>query len=162
MSCRNNMIGKQVVTWQECFSSSNNYYYDEEGGLEPLFTCNSMLSELSYQQVDFDNIMPPWRFDHFTSINFPQKRFLVYNYNCGKLKRIYLNKMHICREQVSYVHLSKRQILVRTDDFKHFSLVPNKIITSKKWNIFMLLMCGRPRYIYNFIGRAIAKVKRLI
>lgn len=111
--CRNNMTGRKVVTWQECFSSSENFYYDEEGGLEPWLVANTEIADISYSNVDFDNILPPWRFDHFISINFPDKsNNLVYSFEDGHLYRHYLIGCEHKTEEISYLHLSKRHIEV--------------------------------------------------
>ena len=154
--CRNNMFGKKVSNWEKCFSSKESFYYDEEGGLEPLF---ASLQEEVYHGVDFDNILPPWRFDHFYSINFPEKsHFLVYSFCDGTLKRLYLKQWKICAEEISYVHLSKRTLKIRTGNSEQFSIVPNTIQSTKRWNVLTLLWYGRPRYLQNFFKRVLAKI----
>ncbi len=158
--CRNNMEGKKVVTWQECFSSPNSYYYDEEGGLEPLF---ASLKEPVYTEVDFDNILPPWRFDHFFSINFPEKsHFLVFAFNDGLLKRYYLKHWGVCAEEISYVHLSKRSLKIKVSVGSEFSIVPNAVIGGQVWNLLKLLYYGRPQRLKNFIQRIKARLSRLL
>jgi len=157
-ACRNNMAGKKVSTWQECFSSSESHYYDEEGGLEPLF---ATLKEEVYEGVDFDNILPPWRFDHFYSINSPEKsRFLVYGYRDGTLKRYYLKNWRIMSEEISYLHVSKRSMEVKTDSNTAFSVVPNAILPVRQWNLFSVMIYGRPRNLRNLLRRVMKRFAR--
>ena len=165
--CCNNMTGKSVVTWQECFSSAESHYYDEEGGLEPLFSHLVARGELSVNDlclaVDFDNILPPWRFDHFFSINFPEKsRCLVYSFNHGRLERVFIQGWHVQSEEISYVHLSKRKLEVSSvvAEDSLFSVVPNCITSAKNWNLLAVLWHGRPRYFANIFRRVIRKFIR--
>lgn len=161
--CRNNMAGKRVVTWQECFASSQNYYYDEEGGLEPLITSDTKLCRQSYLKVDFDNILPPWRFRHFLSINFPKKsRFLGYDFSTGTLQRVYLKRFSLRKEAISYVHFPKRELLVSTPDVSEYSIIPNRFIDRKCWTIFSLMWHCRPRYLFHFFQRCKRKIKKLL
>lgn len=153
--CRNNMSGKNVSTWQECFSSPESHYYDEEGGLEPLF---ASLNENVYSGVDFDNILPPWRFDHFYSINFPEKsHFLVYGFREGKLTRYYLHNWQVKSEEISYMHFSKRELKIRTAPRGTFCVVPNAVLPDRKWNLFSLLFFGRPKYLGNLLRRLLRR-----
>ena len=153
--CRNNMAGKTVSNWQECFSSPESHYYDEEGGLEPLF---ASLNENIYGGVDFDNILPPWRFDHFYSINFPEKsHFLVYGFRDGVLKRYYLRGWKINAEEISYLHFSKRQMKISAHNDGSFSVVPDSILPEKKWNLLNILFYGRPRYLGNMVRRLLRR-----
>ena len=157
--CCNNMEGKTVATWQECFSSPESHYYDEEGGLEPLF---ASLNENIYSGVDFDNILPPWRFDHFFSINFPEKsHFLVYGFKKGTLSRYFLKNWKVISEEISYLHASKRNFKVKTDNTDNYSIAPDTIVSEKKWNLITLLIYGRPRYLKNLLRRVISRIKKL-
>ncbi|MBQ0058202.1 MAG: hypothetical protein KBT20_11150 [Bacteroidales bacterium] len=183
--CRNNMSGRKVVTWQECFSSPESHYYDEEGGLEPLFESKEgtegkeggerkdSVEKIDgkertglvqiYADVTFDNILPPWRFDHFLSINFPEKSHnLVYSYDCGHLYRHYLRGLHPCREEISYLHASKRSFTVSATDTSRFIIYPNKVAEYRDWTILGLLIHGRVRRLRNLvrrIGRRIRIIK---
>ncbi len=164
--CRNNMTGKSVVTWQECFASAESHFYDEEGGLEPLFSHLVASGELSanaiYHAVDFDNILPPWRFDHFYSINFPAKsHFLVYAFADGHLSRLYLKCFRLHREPVSYVHFSKRNLAVPCgcSDCGRFSIFPNRIVADVHWPIWKVLWLGRSRRLVNILVRIFHKIK---
>ena len=51
-------------TWDTVFSTSKNYYFDEQGGLSPHFKSASLMPYY-YCKPDFDNICPPqkrkWR-----------------------------------------------------------------------------------------------------
>lgn len=155
--CRNNMQGKTVATWQECFSSPDSHYYDEEGGLEPYFIKNASLN--TYQHVVFDNILPPWRFDHFLSINFPEKsRRLVYSFDQGMLCRHYLNGLSHKSEEIGYLHVSKRKLAVKTADASRFSIYPNRFVEFREWNLVSMIIHGRCRYLYNALQRAWRKV----
>lgn len=155
--CRNNMLGKNISTWQECFSSSESHYYDEEGGLEPLF---ATLDVPQYGGVDFDNILPPWRFDHFLSINFPEKSdHLVYGFDRGHLYRYYLKGNNVQQEEVSYVHFSKRLVVVcDSADGDKFSMYPNLITQWKDWSYWSLMLHGRKRYLKNLVNRLCRKI----
>lgn len=159
--CRSNMTGKTVVSWQYCFTSSDSYYYDEEGGLEPWFEVHPQVH--SYFSVDFDNILPPWRFDHFLSINFPQKsQFLAFSFEEGRLFRHFLQGFHVVREETSYLHVSKRCLLISTDDTSRYVIYPNMIGKWGRWEFCNLLWLARPRYIQNIIRRIIRKYFRRI
>lgn len=150
--CRNNMSGKAVATWQECFSSSESFYYDEEGGLEPLM---SVLIVTQYGGVDFDNILPPWRFDHFYSINFPEKsHFLVYSFEEGTLCRHYLEGLKVKREEISYLHISKRNLSPTFRNANKFVIYPKSIAIYKKWTLASMVLLGHKRYLMNFIRRS--------
>ncbi|MDO4497403.1 MAG: hypothetical protein Q4B58_06210 [Bacteroidales bacterium] len=156
--CRNNMEGKQVATWQECFSSPMSHYYDEEGGLEPLL---SHLGVAQYGAVDFDNIMPPWRFNHFLCINFPEKsNHLVYSFEQGHLYRHYLHEKQIVREEISYLHISKRQMQVCTYDRERFIIYPNRFAAWKPWTLCRIRLHGRKRFLGHFIQRIINRISK--
>ena len=155
--CRNNMAGKQVSTWQQCFTSSQSHYYDEEGGLEPWFEAHPELAV--YSSVDFDNILPPWRFDHFFSINFPQKsRFLAYSFDRGTLSRHYLRGFRTFTEEVSYLHASKRKFKILSEASDQFQIRPNSITDGAQWSYFRLLWFARPRYLRRIACRILQKL----
>ena len=150
--CRNNMTGHTVSTWQQCFSSGQSHYYDEEGGLEPWFEAHPEVEV--YDAVDFDNILPPWRFDHFHSINFPQKsHFLAYSYVDGTLRRHYIKGMRVVSEEVSYLHVSKRKLSIRAEVSSHFLIRPNCITAGVHWSFFSLLWYARPQYLQKILQR---------
>ena len=162
--CRNNMTGKSVVTWQECFASAESHFYDEEGGLEPLFSHLVASGELSaddlYHAVDFDNILPPWRFDHFYSINFPAKsNFLLYQYDGGTLSRVYLKGLKPRSEAISYVHLSRRSFTVSADGIvgQRYVIFPDRFVNNLTLNFWKVLWLGRQRYVANVFRRIIRK-----
>lgn len=156
--CRNNMQGKNVKTWQDCFSSSASCFFDEEGGLEPLLSANDSIAAKSYVQVDFDNILPPWRFDHFYSINFPQKSHnLVYSFEQGHLFRHYLEGLKHKVEEISYLHISKRQMNVSVSNHEKFVIYPNQFCEWRIWNTINMLIHGRKRYFHNLCGRIVKK-----
>lgn len=163
--CRNNMEGKSVATWQDCFSSPESHYYDEEGGLEPMFDALKKTAGAKdiYSGVDFDNILPPWRFDHFYCINFPEKsRCLVYSFEEGHLYKHYLQGItHIC-EEISYLHASKRHIKVCTYDFSRFVIYPSRISQWRKWELVNMLIHGRPRRLSNLLRRIVFRLSRLL
>lgn len=155
--CRNNMSGRLVSTWQQCFASDQSHYYDEEGGLEPWFEAHPELA--AYTNVDFDNVLPPWRFDHFLSVNFPQKsHFLAYSFNQGTLCRHYIRGLQMVCEEVSYLHVSKRRLKVCADVQDHFLIRPNCITEGSQWNFFQLLWHARPRYLRQIACRILRKV----
>lgn len=164
--CRNNMEGKKVETWQTCFSSTESHYYDEEGGLEPMLEAleknpSSLTAHpSSYTGVDFDNVLPPWRFDHFLSINYPEKsNHLVYGFDEGHLYRYYLKGNKVQKEEISYVHFSKRQVSIAVpSDSGRFCLYPNTITHWKDWSYLSLLLHGRKRYLRNILKRLFRKV----
>lgn len=158
--CRNNMEGKQVVKWQECFTSPESHYYDEEGGLEPVFAARGERDAL-YIGVDFDNVLPPWRFDHFLSINFPEKsHHLVYSFEKGRLCRHYLQGCRICREEISYLHASKRTFQIAATDTSRFVIYPNKVADYREWNLLRMLLHGRKRRLKNILTRISNRFKR--
>lgn len=164
--CRNNMEGKCVATWQECFSSADSHYYDEEGGLEPMlayYTRSTLDARHStFCSVSFDNILPPWRFDHFLSINFPEKsNHLVYSFREGRLHRHYLKGLTPACEEVSYVHFSKRNMKVsHAAETERFCFHPNVIAKWHEWTLCSLLIHGRKRYLRNIINRVMRKLCR--
>ncbi|MBR6354221.1 MAG: hypothetical protein IKS01_00395, partial [Paludibacteraceae bacterium] len=167
--CLNNMEGKSVVSWRVCFASDESHYYDEEGGLEPLFSHFEQTGELAakelYLGVDFDNILPPWRFDHFRSINFPEKsHYLLYMYEEGTLSRVYLKGLKIKSEAVSYVHLSRRSFKVPGDGVvgNRFVILPDRFDNNLTLNFGKMLWLGRPRYLSNFCRRIMRKFSRKI
>lgn len=149
---RNNVLNKKILTWQECFSSPENHYYDEEGGLEPLM---SALSVPKYSGVDFDNILPAWKFDHFYSINFPEKsHFLVHYFEGGHLYRYYLKGLKPQKEEISYVHFSKRKLSLKDSTLSELFLIyPNSIKQIERVIPLFLLVFGRPRYLSNIVRR---------
>lgn len=157
--CRNNMQGEAVATWQECFSSPDSHYYDEEGGLEPAL--DSLIPHPSpsiFHQVIFDNILPPWRFDHFLSINSPEKSHcLVYGFDNGKLCRHYLKGLSHKTEEIGYLHVSKRKFTVKVPASSRFSIYPDKIVNFKNWNLLSMLVHGRCRYLNNVLHRVLRK-----
>ena len=162
--CRNNMQGRSVVTWQECFSSPDSHYYDEEGGLEPMLEWRRQQEPQQieiYDKVDFDNILPAWRFDHFRSINFPEKSHcLVYSFASGHIYRHYLKGLSVQKEEVSYVHLSRRRLHVALplqNMPDRFILYPNTIAAFCDWTLLRVLWLGRPRYLSNLLRRIMSR-----
>lgn len=157
--CRNNMQGKCVSTWQQCFSSPDSHYYDEEGGLEPYLSQHPNIP--TFSSVIFDNILPPWRFDHFLSINFPEKsHFLVYSYSEGMLCRHFLQGLSVQTEEIGYLHVSKRRFSVGTTDTNQFVIFPNCFSAYRTWSLCDLLLHGRPRYLSHLLRRIVNKLQR--
>lgn len=156
MPCRNNMQGKNVVSWQKCFSINESCYYDEEGGLEPYLISTELPN---YLAVDFDNILPPWRFDHFYIINFPEKsQNVVYSFEYGKLYRCYLNKAKVKKEEISYLHYPKRQLKCLSKSCDKYLIVPNKIIDWIKLKNYVVIFYGRKRVFQKYLFRLLHKI----
>lgn len=157
--CKNNMQGNVVATWQDCFSSADSHFYDEEGGLEPMMLS---ISAPRYLGTDFDNLLPPWRFDHFKSINFPDKsRFLTYSYEEGHLFRCFLRGLKVCKDEISYAHASKRVFsidCIHTAD--KFVIYPNRIVQWSEPTLFFMLIHGRYRYISNYCRKIQRRIFR--
>jgi len=169
--CRNNMNGRTVATWQECFSSPESHYYDEEGGLEPLFqkistqevSVNYQLSIINFVEVSFDNLLPPWRFDHFYSINFPEKsNHLVYSFKEGCLMRHYLQNGQPQAEEISYLHISKRRFSIHTNCTSSFVVYPNRFASYRECTKLPLLIHGRKRYLSNLLRRIISRIQPFV
>ncbi len=155
--CIGNMAGHTVSIWQQCFTSPESHYYDEEGGLEPWFEAHPELG--AYMKVDFDNILPPWRFDHFYSINFPQKsHFLSHSFVDGMLCRHYIKGWSVQREEISYLHVSKRILDICAAPNSNFLIRPSSIAAGKEWSLFSLLWYARPQYLKHFLRRIMRKL----
>lgn len=154
--CRNNMEGKKVAKWQDCFSSPDSHYYDEEGGLEPYISKHPEI--VAYHQVVFDNILPPWRFDHFMCINFPEKSCnLVYSFDNGTLYRHYREGLTCRQEEIGYLHVSKRKFRIETPVSSRFCIYPSRFVEWREWNLMGLLVHGRQRRLRNIMSRIMTK-----
>lgn len=164
--CRDNMLGKNVASWQVCFSSPDNYYYDESGGLEPwvesLLPQGKLSNEFLFHEISFDNIFPSWFYGHFKSINFPQKsHFLTYSFEEGHLYRHYLSGFMHKQEEISYIHASQRTFTVFINQCQpthFFCIYPDAIVPWRTWKTLPLLIYGRPRYLKHFVLRINRKI----
>ena len=146
-----------IRSWREVFSHPDAFYFDEDGGLEPL--AKAVLKDTYWGGIPFDNVLPPWKFDHFYSINYPEKsRFLVYSYESGKLFRHYLKGYRLHKEEICYLHFSRRQVhLVVNQKSGNYCFYPNRIVPPIEWNLMKLLLHGRKRYIRHFIAGIVQK-----
>lgn len=144
------IIGKYgIVDWETAFSISKYHFLDEHGGLHPFFKSHKF-AQYYYRKPDFDNIYPPkkrkWR--NFRSINYPNKsHFLCFSYEEGHLYRQYLNGLKVQKEEISYLHISRRSMEIKTDVNKQrFVIYPNCFDSWKDFSLFSLIWNGKPRY----------------
>lgn len=146
---------KDLMPWDKVFASPNNFFFDEEGGWEPIYVRDKEKRVCYDGRVTFDNILPPWRFDHFRSINFPEKsRCLIYTFEEGVLCRHYLSEgMKHRVEEISYLHISRRKMRVSSDDARRFVIYPNRIAPWRKLTVWTVFWLGRPRYVANLLRR---------
>lgn len=162
-ACRGHMTGQRVATWQSCLASPQSHYYDEEGGVEPWFTHARQQGMVTDGQlalaVTFDNVLPPWRFDHFRAINSPDKSCgLVYSFEQGHLFRHYVSGGRLWREEISYLHLSRRPMRLLTPVADRFCIYPNVFAPYRRWTLPLALLRGRPRYLANFLRRLLRRL----
>lgn len=154
-----NMEG--VKSWREVFSKPDAFYFDEDGGLEPL--AKAILKDTYWGGIPFDNVLPPWRFDHFYSINYPEKSHnLVFSYDRGHLYRHYLKGFVSQKDEIAYLHFSRRPIAIMVDaTTERFCMYPNIVTKWFVWNLWSLILHGRKHYLRNHFGRVCSRLKRL-
>lgn len=146
--------------WQYVYSHDDSFYFDEEGGLEPLMLHLAKEKGIKfYHKAEFENVLPPWRHGHFQSINRPEKRFLVYSCKDGHIFRHSISGFRHKKEEISYLHISRRKMDVQTKDTKRYLVVPNKFVPYSELNYLDVLIKGRPRYIKSFVRRIINRLK---
>lgn len=137
--------GEGTKNWQTVFSTPENHYFDEHGGLHTFFKSPSKI-DYYYRKPDFDNIYPPtkrrWR--NFKSINFPEcSHYLCYTFEEGHLYRNYLKGLKVHKEEISYLHISKRSMDVKADlDSQRFSIYPNCFDEWREFSAFSLFRYG--------------------
>lgn len=146
---------EDLTPWDKVFASPESYFFDEEGGWEPIYVRDEGKRVCYDGRVTFDNVLPPWRFDHFWSINFPKKsRCLIYSFEEGTLCRHYLLGCRTCRvEEISYLHISRRRVRVCCDDTHRFIVYPSRIAPWCKLTVWSVFWLGRPRYVANLLRR---------
>jgi len=150
-----------LAPWEIVFSTPQNYFYDEEGGLEPLFVATE--GNTYYGGVDFDNVLPPWKYGHFTAINTPQKsHFLIYEYKNGRIYRWYLKGLSMKKEELSYLHISRRYLIPSAPSVDEFVIYPDVIAPYFNVTFWKLLYFGRPRYLKSILNRGIQKLKSIM
>lgn len=153
--------GYKLLRWQDAFSIGDSMFYDEEGGLEPLM--NVLTKENGarvFNNVDFDNILPPWRFDHFQIINSPQCKNIVYTYHKGHIYRHWLENCQHKAEEISYLHISRRGMKINTGSKDCYIIYPNVFANDRNVSLLTLLVHGRPRIFLNFVYRIIRKLSK--
>lgn len=131
--------------WEKVFSSPESFYFDEHGGFDQIFF--RLEKDRYFNKCQFDNVMPPWKYDHFVPINFPEKKFVVYSFEKGRVYRLSLDRGEVKKEELIYVHFSKRNVSVECENEDEWLLVPNSFINYKELCLFELLWLGRPRYL---------------
>lgn len=147
-------------TWENVFTTPKSLYFDEHGGIHPLFK-RPEFSDGYYRQVDFDNIRPPkWsKRPHFHSINYPGKsHFLCYSFEHGHLFRNYIKGIRPQKEEISYLHISQRIMSVKTNPLADsFVVYPNSFDSWRAFSLMELLKKGSPR-LARFLGvRSVSK-----
>lgn len=135
-----------VVDWETAFSISEYHFLDEHGGLHPFFKSKD-LAPFYYRKPDFDNIYPPHKrkWSNFKSINFPEKsHFLCFTYEEGHLYRNYLKGLKVQKEEISYLHISRREMEIKAGTNKQrFVIFPNCFDNWQDFSVFSLIWHGK-------------------
>ena len=134
------------ISWKEAFSTTEAVFFDEHNGMHPLFKRPEFFDQY-YRKADFDNIRPPqWTNSRsFQSIDFPEKNhFLCFQYNQGHMYRNYLSGLKVKKEEVSYIHFSKRKVTVNCSDplADRFVFYPNQFRDWRRFSALSLIVLG--------------------
>lgn len=131
---RNNIITnetykKALPSYKEVFSSDENYAFDEAGrGNGTTLYWYRNLRDKVYNENFYDDIFTLK--DNFIPVNHQKEngKHYIYNFENGRLFRIYELSGKIKKEETMYVHFQKRKLLVPAIAYDQFTIVPNKII----------------------------------
>lgn len=147
--------------WKFVFTHPESFFFDEVGGFDPMFNRARDKEYTYFGSTVFDNVLPPWKFDHFNSINNTRKnRCLLFSFEEGKLYSLFIDGLKVKREEIAYLHLSRRYMKIKTSLHEKFLIQPNEYSDYREVGFWDVLYNGRPRYIKNIYKRLIAKIKK--
>lgn len=141
-----------IPSWKDIIKTDKNQIFDEWAGVSRMW--GALDVERMYDEIIFDDISISKK--HFLSYQkmFRQidkgKSHFMFEYDKGELYRWYLDDemQEIAKEPTLYVHLQKRDMLVKTDNTNQYLLVPNQFIQKKDLTKRDVLHWGKKHFFY--------------
>lgn len=126
--------GHRIHHYEYVFTHPECFYFDELGGLEPLY---KLYGDVYYGVADFADLYPGK--PDFREIRNNTKTYIYRHTKEGQLFHIYRSGFKIKEEQISYLHASKRRLKICAERSADFFICPNKIISNRKVTFFSFL-----------------------
>lgn len=138
----------KIPDYEQVYTSDRSFSFDEWPGMSLVW--RSFKSELLYDEIIFDDIHALK--GHFVSCQKEKKEPMVKNviflYENGTLYRCYEVNGVMKTEETMYVHFQKRDMIVETENFSKYLIVPNRFIPYDEPNLLLLKKYGRKQYLY--------------
>lgn len=147
--------------YKNVFSSPKAFVFDEylHGGMSDRW--KKLRPDKLWDSQLFDDIVVPYLHFEFVSFNRPHCRFLIFEYNNGKLYRIFLNDDTVIREETLYAHFQQRKFMrCEAKDLNHYIIIPNKFIEYRDFDEKNIIIWGKPQKFHRLLYSLYRKMKR--
>lgn len=163
------------TTFKDCISKHNNEInFFDEVGINRVF--DNQGKDIYKDLLFADLKIKPYQFicNHFSKSEQYKNKHQIFEWNKGKLYRLYVYNNKIHKEEFIYIHFLRREMsntIKKNDD--HFLIVPNKFIDYQELTVSLIINFSRkrfywqyykkrltPRYLFNFIAQKFKKEKK--
>lgn len=159
-----------LPNYKNVLSSPSNYGFDEywHGGLADKALL--LHPDKVWNPMCFDDLRIPEAHINFKSGNrrMFENDHLIFEYEEGRMYRVYLIGDNLYKEQTMYVHFKRRMNTLKLEitPCQHYLIVPNKIISYTGYDILKVYKwshCGLARQLFYYIKiKAAAKIYKII
>lgn len=133
------------VDFKIIFSDPKSYSFDEWPGISKYWHSDGLLC---YDYIHYDDIrtgydgfrcskevwggyIGPYHSMYNECRRYLKMRYIIYSYNNGTLKRVWLQRKIVYAEEVLYVHLQKRSMSIKDNPpLNNYFIVPNSFVSS--------------------------------
>lgn len=140
------------TTFKNCISKKiNEINLFDECGINRVF---DYLNKTIYKNLLFADLkVKPYQFvcNHFSFSEQYKNKNQIFEWNKGKLYRIYICNGCVCKEEFSYIHFLRREMkcLIKRDS-DHYLIVPNKFIDYQDLTASQIINLSKHRFYWRY------------
>lgn len=159
-----NGIYKKCSLYKKAFTENDTHAFDEWGGVSKFWDEHNLKY---YDELLFDDILPnkkdlrpskeisgskgPYHSKNMDqSGRYRNMKNIIYRFENGTLKRLWLCADCICEEEVLYVHLQKRKMCNFVTDYNCFLITPNNFVDNTDVNKEKLIKFSTRRLNFGY------------
>lgn len=138
-------------TFEDCILRKNEINLFDEVGINRVF---DYLNKPIYKDLLFADLkVKPFNFvcSHFSDSQEFKNKNQIFEWNKGKLYRIYICNGCVCKEEFSYIHFLRREMkyLIKRDS-DHYLIVPNKFIDYQDLTASQIINLSKRRFYWRY------------
>ena len=138
-------------TFEDCILKKNEINLFDEVGINRVF---DYLNKPIYKDLLFADLkVKPFNFvcSHFSDSQEFKNKNQIFEWNKGKLYRIYICNGCVCKEEFSYIHFLRREMkyLIKRDS-DHYLIVPNKFIDYQDLTASQIINLSKRRFYWRY------------